>query len=94
MVCPAGGAQARAQEPGAAISRARHSVRRLDHLNFFAVDIPGARRFYMDKLGMRMTEQILFESGEQAIWLTCSNKSYEISRFRSTIAACRAASIT
>jgi catechol 2,3-dioxygenase len=54
------------------------SVRRLDHLNFFAVDIPGARRFFMDKLGMRMTEQIVFEAGEQAIWLTCTNKSYDL----------------
>ncbi|MGC1354429.1 MAG: VOC family protein, partial [Xanthobacteraceae bacterium] len=54
------------------------SVRRLDHLNFFAVDIPGARRFYMEKLGMRMTEQILFESGEQAVWLTCTNKTYDL----------------
>jgi catechol 2,3-dioxygenase len=54
------------------------SVRRLDHLNFFAVDIPGARKFFMDKLGMRLTEQIVFESGEQAIWLNCTNKSYEL----------------
>jgi catechol 2,3-dioxygenase len=54
------------------------SVRRLDHLNFFAVDIPGARRFFMEKLGMRMTEQIVFEAGEQAIWLTCTNKSYDL----------------
>jgi catechol 2,3-dioxygenase len=54
------------------------SVRRLDHLNFFAVDIPGARHFYMEKLGMRMTEQILFEAGEQAIWLTCTNKTYDL----------------
>ena len=51
------------------------SVRRLDHINFFAVDIPGARKFFMDKLGMRLTEQIVFESGEQAIWLNCTNKS-------------------
>src|SRR6201997_3942555 len=54
------------------------AVRRLDHFNLFAVDIPGARRFYMDKLGMRMTEQILFETGEQAIWLTCTNKTYDL----------------
>jgi catechol 2,3-dioxygenase len=53
-------------------------VRRLDHLNFFAVDIPGARKFFMDKLGMRLTETIVFESGEQAIWLNCTNKSYEL----------------
>ena len=54
------------------------SVRRLDHLNFFAVDIPGARKFFMEKLGMRLTEQIVFESGEQAIWFNCTNKSYEL----------------
>src|SRR5215831_6882359 len=54
------------------------NVRRLDHLNFFAVDIPGARKFFMEKLGMRLTEQIVFESGEQAIWLNCTNKSYEL----------------
>ena len=27
---------------------------------------------------MRMTEQIVFETGEQAIWLTCTNKSYDL----------------
>ena len=69
------------------------SVRRLDHLNFFAVDIPGARKFFMDKLGMRLTEQIVFESGEQAIWLNCTNKSYELA-ISLDHTACPAASIT
>jgi len=55
------------------------NVRRLDHLNFFAVDIPGAREFYMNTLGMRLTEHIIFDDGsEQAIWLSATNKSYDL----------------
>jgi catechol 2,3-dioxygenase len=55
------------------------NLRRLDHLNLLAVDVPGCRQFMQDYLGSRLTEQIIFNDGsEKGVWLTTNNKSYDV----------------
>ena len=59
------------------------SVRRLDHFNGLAVDIPANRQFFENYLGMRLTEQIVLDDGsEAAMWMTCTNKSYDLAYTR------------
>ncbi|HEY7448849.1 MAG TPA: catechol 2,3-dioxygenase [Vicinamibacterales bacterium] len=55
------------------------NVRRLDHLNLLAADVPTLRRFFEDVLGMRTTEMIVLDNGDEAgVWLTATNKSYDL----------------
>lgn len=55
------------------------NVRRLDHLNLLAADVPGLRRFFEDVLGIRTTEMIVLDNGDEAgVWLTTTNKSYDL----------------
>src|SRR5215831_14566739 len=55
------------------------NVRRLDHLNCLAVDIKANRLFFENYLGLRTTEQIVLNDGtEAAMWMTMSNKTYDI----------------
>lgn len=55
------------------------NVRRLDHFNGLAVDIESNRKFFQEYLGMRLTEQIVLDTGvEAAMWMTCTNKSYDL----------------
>jgi catechol 2,3-dioxygenase len=59
------------------------NVRRLDHFNGLAVDIEANRDFFERYLGMRLTEQIVLDSGlEAAMWMTCTNKSYDFAYTR------------
>jgi catechol 2,3-dioxygenase len=59
------------------------NVRRLDHFNGLAVDIEANRKFFDDYLGFRLTEQIVLDSGvEAAMWMTCTNKSYDFAYTR------------
>ena len=54
-------------------------VRRLDHLNLLANDIKGTREFLENAIGLRTTEMIVLDTGaEGGIWLTATNKSYDI----------------
>jgi catechol 2,3-dioxygenase len=54
------------------------SVRRLDHVNLLAVD-PKACRIFWESIGFRLTEQIILNDGTEAgIWLTTSNKTYDL----------------
>ena len=54
-------------------------VRRLDHLNLLANDIKGTREFLENAIGLRTTEMIVLDTGAEAgIWLTSTNKSYDI----------------
>jgi catechol 2,3-dioxygenase len=54
-------------------------VRRLDHLNLLANDIRATRQFLEQAVGLRTTEMIVLDSGTEAgIWLTATNKSYDI----------------
>jgi catechol 2,3-dioxygenase len=58
-------------------------VRRLDHLNLLANDIKGMRAFLEGAVGLRTTEMIVLDSGlEEGIWLTATNKSYDIAYTR------------
>ncbi len=53
--------------------------RRLDHLNILARDVTPTRRFFHEQLGLRLTEQIVFDDGaEMGAWLSATNKSYDL----------------
>jgi catechol 2,3-dioxygenase len=53
--------------------------RRLDHLNVLARDVTPSRRFFHELLGLRLTEQIVFDDGtEMGAWLAATNKSYDL----------------
>jgi catechol 2,3-dioxygenase len=55
------------------------NVRRLDHINLLASDVTPTRKFLEDALGMRLTEQVILDSGiEAAGWVTATNKSYDV----------------
>jgi catechol 2,3-dioxygenase len=61
--------------------RGLHGVapRRLDHINLLAADVSANRQFYQTMLGMKVTEQIIFDDGtEMGGWLTATNKSYDL----------------
>jgi catechol 2,3-dioxygenase len=53
--------------------------KRLDHINLLAQDIKACRLFFHDLLGMRVTEQIVFDGDqEMGAWLSATNKSYDL----------------
>ena len=53
--------------------------RRLDHLNILARDVGPTRRLFQELLGLRLTEQIVFDDGsEVGAWLAATNKSYDV----------------
>jgi catechol 2,3-dioxygenase len=55
------------------------NLRRLDHINLLARDVRLNRQFMQEYLGLRLTEQIIFDDGsEKAAWLTPNNKTYEV----------------
>jgi len=55
------------------------NVRRLDHLNLLAADVAALRQFFVDILGMRVTETIRLDNGQEAgVWVTATNKSYDV----------------
>ena len=58
-------------------------VRHLDHVNFLAVD-PGENRVFCEQyLGLRLTEQIVLDNGDEAgVWLASSQKSYDLTYTR------------
>ncbi|HEY4355283.1 MAG TPA: catechol 2,3-dioxygenase [Acidobacteriaceae bacterium] len=59
------------------------NVRRLDHWNGLAADIRANREFFENYLGFRLTEQIVLDDGsEAALWMTCTNKSYDFAYTR------------
>lgn len=54
-------------------------LRRIDHVNLLAVDVKANREFMQEYLGLRLTEQIIFDDGsEKAAWLTSNNKTYDL----------------
>lgn len=53
--------------------------RRLDHVNILASTVAPTRRLFQDLLGLRLTEQIVFDDGnEVGAWLSATNKSYDV----------------
>ena len=54
-------------------------VRRLDHVNFLAQNPAPNRAFMQQRLGARLTEQIVLDNGTEAgVWLTFTNKEYDV----------------
>ena len=52
---------------------------RLDHINILSSDVKNSRQFFQSSLGMKLTEQIIFDNGrEMGAWLTATNKSYDV----------------
>ena len=55
------------------------AVRRIDHVNLLASDMPGFRDFMLVALGSRITEQVVLDSGRiAACWFTINNKTYDL----------------
>lgn len=55
------------------------NVRRLDHVNYLAADVPANAVFFEEALGAMRTEQILSDEGSPAaVWVTLSDKTYDI----------------
>lgn len=55
------------------------NIRRLDHVNYLAVDVPANAAFLSEALGAMKTEQILSEEGPPAAtWFTISDKTYDL----------------
>ena len=55
------------------------NLRRLDHVNFLAADVPATSVFLRDVLGARCTEQIVKDDGSpQAIWYSVGQKTYDL----------------
>jgi catechol 2,3-dioxygenase len=55
------------------------NVRRLDHVNYLAADVPATAAFLRDVLAARCTEQIVKDDGSpQAIWFNVGNKTYDL----------------
>ncbi len=53
--------------------------RRLDHINLLASDVKACREFFRDRLGMRVTEQLVFDGNEEmGAWLATTMKSYDV----------------
>jgi len=53
------------------------SVRRIDHINYLAVDPVANRDFAVDVLGGMVTEQIVLDDGVAGSWTTFTNKGYD-----------------
>ncbi len=55
------------------------NVRRLDHVNYLAADVPSTSRFVAEVLGAGMSEQILLDDGTPAaVWYHFGEKSYDL----------------
>jgi catechol 2,3-dioxygenase len=55
------------------------NVRRLDHVNYLAADVPANAAFLSDVLGARLSEQIVLDDGTRAaVWYTFTDKSYDL----------------
>lgn len=52
---------------------------RLDHTNILSNDVKKSREFFQSYLGMKLTEQNIFDDGvEMGAWLTATQKSYDV----------------
>ncbi len=55
------------------------NVRRLDHVNYLAADVPAISGFLGETLGARCTERIIAADGTPTgIWFSITNKSYDL----------------
>lgn len=53
-------------------------VRRLDHVNFFALQPSANRMFLQEHLGALLTEQLVLDEVETGSWLTFTNKAHDL----------------
>ncbi|MDX1909008.1 MAG: VOC family protein [Bacteroidia bacterium] len=54
------------------------NVRRIDHLNLLARDVPAFLDFQLQALGGRLTEMIMAEDGPKGVWFSVNSKSYDL----------------
>jgi catechol 2,3-dioxygenase len=55
------------------------NIRRLDHVNYLAADVPAAGRFLHDQLDAQLTEQIVSDDGvPTAVWYHLGDKTYDL----------------
>jgi catechol 2,3-dioxygenase len=55
------------------------NVRRIDHVNYLAAQIPSVDAFLADVIGGRRSEQIQLDDGSiSGVWFTVSDKSYDL----------------
>jgi catechol 2,3-dioxygenase len=55
------------------------NLRRLDHINLLAANVPGCRQFMQEYLGGRLTEHLVFDDGsEKGVWLSMTQKTYDV----------------
>jgi catechol 2,3-dioxygenase len=55
------------------------NIRRLDHVNFLAADVPANEEFLVRVLGARPSEQIVLDDGTKAgVWYSVTDKSYDL----------------
>ena len=68
--------------------------RRLDHLNILARDVSATRRFFHELLGLRLTEQIIFDDGDGDGRVAVGDEQVVRRRRSRTIAAARRGACT
>jgi catechol 2,3-dioxygenase len=62
--------------------------RRLDHVNLLSSDVRATREFFQHRLGLRLTEQIVFDDGSEiGAWMSATNKSYDLAITRDAAGA-------
>jgi catechol 2,3-dioxygenase len=55
------------------------NVRRIDHLNLLTSDVAELRHFMEAAVGLRTTEMIVLDNGQEAgAWMTTTNKTYDL----------------
>jgi catechol 2,3-dioxygenase len=55
------------------------NVRRLDHVNLLTSEVAALRHFMEQVVGMRTTEMIVLDNGQEAgAWVTTTNKTYDL----------------
>jgi catechol 2,3-dioxygenase len=55
------------------------NVRRIDHVNYLAADVPAAGAFLAEQLGAQLTEQIVRDDGvPSAVWYHLGDKTYDL----------------
>jgi catechol 2,3-dioxygenase len=55
------------------------NVRRLDHVNLLTSEVAPLRHFMEQVVGMRTTEMIVLDNGQEAgAWVTTTNKTYDL----------------
>jgi catechol 2,3-dioxygenase len=55
------------------------NIRRIDHVNYLAADVPAAGAFLGEQIGAQLTEQIVQDDGvPSAVWYHLGDKTYDL----------------